>query len=78
MTKEDMKIVKQKRQERLKAQRKRILKQREIENERAALGHKRGEVAVGVDKLGRRTVSAESKWIGKWNRRRAKWDRKAR
>lgn len=61
-------------QKRLEAQRERILKQREIENERAVFGHNRGEKATGIDELERRKVSTESRWVGKWARRRAKWE----
>ncbi|MBU4266177.1 MAG: hypothetical protein L6243_02755 [Candidatus Altiarchaeales archaeon] len=74
MTAEERHIIEQKR---LEAQRKRILKQRETENERAVVGHNRGEEVTGIDELERRKVSAESRWIGKWDRRRAKWNHRA-
>lgn len=66
------------REERLKAQEERITKQRKTEDERAAVGHKRGQETTGLDALEQRELSAESRWAGKWGRRKAKWDRRAK
>ena len=73
MTVEERHILEKKR---LEAQRERILKQRGAENERAVVGHNRGEDVTGIDGLERKKVSAESRWVGKWDRRRAKWERR--
>ena len=74
------KSVKERRQiekERIKAQTERILKQREIERQRALGARMRGE-ATGIDELERLKLSKQSRWRGKWNRRRGKWETRLR
>ena len=63
---------------RIAAQTDRILKQREMDRERAVNARMRGEAVTGVDELEREKLSKQSCWSMKWDRRRNKWDARAR
>lgn len=49
-----------------------------MERERALNAKRRGEAVTGVDELEREKLSRESRWREKWDRRRAKWEARAR
>lgn len=46
--------------------------------ERVSGARRRGETVTGVDTLEGKKVAHELRWEEKWNRRRAKWDARAR
>lgn len=59
---------------RLLAQEERILKQYEAERKRAIGARSRGEAGTGIDRLEKAKIGRETRWSGKWARRKAKLD----
>ncbi|MDI6903655.1 MAG: hypothetical protein QMC77_07970 [Methanocellales archaeon] len=73
-----IKVRRQTEEGRIKAQRERILRQKRLEIERAEAARLRGEAVTGIDALEREKLSRQSIWRGKWDRRRARWEARAR
>ena len=62
----------------IKGQKERTLKQQGEAIERVSGARRRGETVTVVDTLEGKKVAHELRWGEKWNRRRAKWDARAR
>ncbi|MCG2827264.1 MAG: hypothetical protein L6265_11800 [Thermoplasmatales archaeon] len=59
-------------------QNKRVIAQKKLERERAGLARIRGEAVTGIDLHEAQKISKQSKWCSKWDRRRARWETRAR
>jgi len=63
---------------RIERQKERTLKYQGEAIERVSGARRRGEIVTGVDTREGKKVAHELRWGEKWNRRRAKWDARAR
>jgi len=63
---------------RITHQKERTLKQQEQTTIRVGEARKRAEAITGIDALEAIKVTKELIWRGKWNKKRAKWDARAR
>lgn len=67
-----------KEQERLEVQEKRIEMDKKLQALRVEGARMRGEAITGMDALEKAKITREAIWGGKWDKRKAKWDARAR